>query len=45
MNLPEVKIDDLLEAAERDLLADIKHAQAIGLFEPTYEPVSDNLSA
>ena len=39
------KVDDLLEAVERDLLADIKHAQAIGLFEPTYEPVNDNLSA
>ena len=33
------KVDDLFEAAERDLLDDIKVAQAIGLFEPTYEPV------
>jgi phenylalanine-4-hydroxylase len=31
-------IDDLFQAAERDLLADIRQAQSLGLFEPTYEP-------
>jgi phenylalanine-4-hydroxylase len=30
-------IDDLFQAAERDLLGDIKKAQSLGLFEPTYQ--------
>lgn len=30
-------IDDLFAAAERDLLADIKQAQTLGLFAPLYE--------
>ena len=29
-------VDQLLEAVDRDLLADIKRAQALGLFAPTY---------
>ncbi|MDP6968250.1 MAG: phenylalanine 4-monooxygenase [Gammaproteobacteria bacterium] len=29
-------INDLFQAAERDLLGDIKRAQSLGLFEPTY---------
>ena len=30
-------IDDLFQAADRDLLADIRQAQSLGLFEPSYE--------
>lgn len=29
-------IEDLFQAAERDLLADIRQAQSLGLFEPSY---------
>ena len=29
-------LDDLFRAAERDLLADVRHAQSMGLFAPTY---------
>ena len=29
-------LDDLFQAAERDLLADIRQAQSLGLFEPSY---------
>ena len=30
-------IDDLFQAADRDLLADIRQAQSLGLFEPSYQ--------
>lgn len=33
-------VDQLLEAADRDLLADIRQAQALGLFTPTYQEKS-----
>ena len=32
------QLDDLLEAANRDLLADVATARALGLFAPTYPP-------
>lgn len=32
-------IDDLFAAAERDLLADVRRAQGLGLFAPLYPPV------
>ncbi len=31
-------VDQLLEAADRDLIEDIRQAKALGLFEPTYPP-------
>jgi phenylalanine-4-hydroxylase len=31
-------IDDLFAAAQRDLLADVHHAQQLGLFAPLYQP-------
>lgn len=31
-------LDDLFQIAERDLIADIRQAQALGLFAPLYEP-------
>ncbi len=37
-------LDDLFAAAERDLMADIKLAQAKGLFEPMYPPVEKRAS-
>ena len=30
-------INDLFKAADRNLLADIKQAQSLGLFEPAYD--------
>ncbi len=33
------RLDDLFAAAERDLMADIKEAQVLGLFAPLYPPV------
>jgi len=32
------QLDDLLKAADRDLLADVATARALGLFAPTYPP-------
>jgi len=34
-------IDDLFKAAERDLLSDIKAAQSLGLFQPTFAPLQE----
>ncbi len=34
-------LDTLFAAAERDLLADIRKAQTLGLFEPLYPPVAE----
>jgi phenylalanine-4-hydroxylase len=33
-------VDQLLEAAERDLVTDIRHAKALGLHAPSYPPKS-----
>ncbi|GAA6208085.1 phenylalanine 4-monooxygenase [Cognatishimia sp. WU-CL00825] len=37
-------LDDLFAAADRDLMADIKHAQAKGLFDPLYPPIEKKAS-
>jgi phenylalanine-4-hydroxylase len=37
-------LDDLFQAADRDLMADIRTAQAKGLFEPLYPPVEKKAS-
>ncbi len=37
-------MDELFAAADRDLMVDIKAAQAKGLFAPTYPPVEKKAS-